>query len=160
MTMRALNSRKSQQGMSLLVSLIFLLLLTLIGISSMQNATLQEKMTTSVRLRNQSFQVAEAALRAGETAVQASTFTLAICSPGVACAPPAQSSQVISAGADTAGFTWVAAGSGFYTIQNLGTTTDAVNVTPAGTSATLYRVTAAGLSGTSRSVVESIYAKY
>ncbi len=32
-----------QRGMALLVSLVFLLLLTLIGISSMQNATLQEK---------------------------------------------------------------------------------------------------------------------
>ncbi|MCX7079150.1 MAG: PilX N-terminal domain-containing pilus assembly protein, partial [Pseudomonas sp.] len=35
---------KSERGMALLVSLVFLLLLTLIGISSMQNATLQEKM--------------------------------------------------------------------------------------------------------------------
>ena len=35
----------------LLVSLVFLLLLTLIGISSMQNATLQEKMASSVTLR-------------------------------------------------------------------------------------------------------------
>lgn len=34
---------RAQRGMALLVSLVFLLLLTLIGISSMQNATLQEK---------------------------------------------------------------------------------------------------------------------
>ena len=34
----------AQRGMALLVSLVFLLLLTLIGLSSMQNATLQEKM--------------------------------------------------------------------------------------------------------------------
>lgn len=34
----------SQRGMALLVSLVFLLVLTLIGLSSMQNATLQEKM--------------------------------------------------------------------------------------------------------------------
>ena len=49
-------SARSQRGMALLVSLVFLLLLTLIGISSMQNATLQEKMAGSVSLRNQSFQ--------------------------------------------------------------------------------------------------------
>jgi type IV pilus assembly protein PilX len=34
-----------------------------------------------------------------------------------------------------------------------------VNV-PINTRATLYRVTAVGITGTSRSVVESIYAKY
>ena len=46
----------TQRGMALLVSLVFLLLLTLIGLSSMQSATLQEKMAGSVALRNQSFQ--------------------------------------------------------------------------------------------------------
>ena len=40
----------AQRGMALLVSLVFLLLLTLIGLSSMQNATLQEKMAGSVEL--------------------------------------------------------------------------------------------------------------
>lgn len=147
----------AQRGMTLLVSLVFLLLLTLLGISSMNNATLQEKMSTSVRLRNQSFQMAEAALRAGETAVQATGYTLAVCASP--CALPL-SGQVAAAGTDASGATWVSANNGFYTVQNLGTTTDAVNVTPAGTSATLYRVTAAGIVGTSRSVVESIYAKY
>ena len=39
-----------QRGMALLVSLVFLLLLTLIGISSMQNANLQEKMANSINL--------------------------------------------------------------------------------------------------------------
>jgi type IV pilus assembly protein PilX len=55
--------------------------------------------------------------------------------------------------------TWVASGSGFYGVQNIGTTLTAVNV-PSNTSATLYRVTAVGIAGNSRSVVESIYAKY
>ena len=71
---------RAQRGMALLVSLVFLLLLTLIGISSMQNATLQEKMASSVTLRNQSFQIAEAALRIGESAVQLDTYTLPVCS--------------------------------------------------------------------------------
>jgi hypothetical protein len=50
-------------------------------------------------------------------------------------------------------------GNGFYGVQNIGTTLTAVNV-PSNTSATLYRVTAVGITGTSRSVVESVYAKY
>jgi type IV pilus assembly protein PilX len=153
--------RKSQQGMALLISLVFLLLLTLIGISSMQSATLQEKMAGSVTLRNQSFQLAEASLRIGESAVQLATYTLAVCGTTAQCAPPAESSTVTGAGLNsTSGVTWIAAGGGFYGVQNIGTTLAAVNV-PSNTSATLYRVTAVGIVGNNiRSVVESIYAKY
>ncbi|MHC8388511.1 pilus assembly PilX family protein [Pseudomonas sp. MDT2-39-1] len=149
----------TQRGMALLVSLVFLLLLTLIGLSSMQNATLQEKMAGSVSLRNQSFQGAEAALRVGESAVQLDSYSLPVCSQ---CAPPADASTITAAGAgasSTSGVTWIASGRGFYGVQNIGTTVNAVNV-PSNTSATLYRVTAVGIAGNSRSVVESIYAKY
>ncbi|TPG81177.1 pilus assembly PilX family protein [Pseudomonas mandelii] len=149
----------SQRGMALLISLVFLLLLTLIGLSSMQNATLQEKMAASVTLRNQSFQGAESALRVGESAVQLDTFSLLVCSGTTQCAPPAESSTITGAGFNsTSGVTWIASGSGFYGVQNIGTTLTAVNV-PSNTSTTLYRVTAVGIAGNSRSVVESIYAK-
>ncbi|WP_223451761.1 MULTISPECIES: PilX N-terminal domain-containing pilus assembly protein [unclassified Pseudomonas] len=150
----------AQRGMALLVSLVFLLLLTLIGISSMQNATLQEKMASSVTLRNQSFQIAEAALRIGESAVQLDTYTLPVCS-GNQCLPPAESSTLTAAGLNSfSGVTWIAAANGFYGVQNIGTTLNAVNV-PSNTSATLYRVTAVAIVGNNvRSVVESIYAKY
>ena len=151
---------RAQRGMALLVSLVFLLLLTLIGISSMQNATLQEKMASSVTLRNQSFQIAEAALRIGESAVQLDTYTLAVCS-GNQCLPPAESSTITAAGLNAfSGVTWVAAANGFYGVQNIGTAKNAVNV-PSNTSATLYRVTAVAIVGNNvRSVVESIYAKF
>ena len=156
----AFNQRQNQRGMALLVSLVFLLLLTLIGLSSMQSANLQEKMAGSVSLRNQSFQTAEAALRIGESAVQLDSYSLAVCASATQCAPPAESSVVSAAGLNsTSGVTWVAAGNGFYGVQNIGTTLTAVNV-PSNTSATLYRVTAVGIAGTSRSVVESVYAKY
>jgi type IV pilus assembly protein PilX len=128
-----------QQGMALLISLVFLLLLTLIGISSMQNATLQEKMAGSVTLRNQSFQLAEATLRMGESAVQLATYTLAVCGTTAQCAPPAESATVTAPGLNsTSGVTWVAAGGGFYGVQNIGTTLTAVNV-PSNTSATPCR---------------------
>ena len=148
---------QAQRGMALLVSLVFLLLLTLIGLSSMQNATLQEKMAGSVSLRNQSFQGAEAALRVGESAVQLDSYSLPVCSQ---CAPPAEATSITAAGLNSSsGVTWIASGSGFYGVQNIGTTLNAVTV-PSNTSATLYRVTAVGIAGNSRSVVESIYAKY
>ncbi|WP_339101029.1 PilX N-terminal domain-containing pilus assembly protein [Pseudomonas atacamensis] len=156
----SLQQRQAQRGMVLLVSLVFLLLLTLIGLSSMQSANLQEKMAGSVSLRNQSFQAAEAALRIGESAVQLDSYSLAVCSGTSQCLPPAESSSVSSAGFNsTSGVTWIAAGNGFYGVQNIGTTLTAVNV-PSNTSATLYRVTAVGIAGNSRSVVESVYAKY
>ncbi|MBC3349294.1 MULTISPECIES: PilX N-terminal domain-containing pilus assembly protein [Pseudomonas] len=150
-----------QRGMALLVSLVFLLLLTLIGLSSMQSATLQEKMTSSVMLRNQSFQVAEAALRVGESAVQAEAYSLPVCTTATQCAPPAESATLTAAGRNSSsGVTWIAVPGGFYGVQNLGTTLTAVNV-PINTSATLYRITAVAVVGNNqRSVVESIYAKY
>ncbi|MFY0728542.1 pilus assembly PilX family protein [Pseudomonas sp. NFX15] len=151
---------RNQRGMALLVSLVFLLLLTLIGLSSMQSATLQEKMAGSVALRNQSFQNAEAALRVGESAVQRDSYALPVCSGIVQCAPPSESASITGAGfSTTSGVIWIASGNGFYGVQNIGVSRDAVNV-PINTQATLYRVTAVGLAGHSRSVVESIYAKY
>jgi type IV pilus assembly protein PilX len=127
----------------------------------MQSATLQEKMTSSVMLRNQSFQMAEAALRMGENAVQVETYSLPVCTTAIQCAPPAESATRNVAGRDSAsGVTWVAVPGGLYGVQNLGTTLAAVNV-PSGTSATLYRITAIAMLGNNqRSVVESIYAKY
>lgn len=149
-----------QRGMALLVSLVFLLLLTLIGLSSMQSATLQEKMAGSVVLRNQSFQSAEAALRVGEGTVQKDSYALPVCSSIVQCAPPSESSTITAAGFNaSSGVTWIASGNGFYGVQNIGASQGAVNV-PINTPAMLYRVTAVGIAGHSRSVVESIYAKY
>lgn len=55
-----------QRGAALIISLIFLLLMTLIGVSSMQSTTLQERMAGNTRDRNLAFQAAEAGLRAGE----------------------------------------------------------------------------------------------
>lgn len=154
-----------QRGAVLVVALIFLLLVTLIGVSSMQNATMQEKMAGSVTFKNQSFQVAEAALRLGENAVQASTYTLAPCANAAACAPPTDSTSTnLAVGPGLNGITWFGNGTntGFYGVQFLGTNGDVVNV-PTGCaradSVKLFRITAVGIYGISRTVVESMYAK-
>ncbi|AJE14262.1 MAG: PilX N-terminal domain-containing pilus assembly protein [Pseudomonadota bacterium] len=57
---------KAQSGSALIISLIFLLVLTMIGVASIQDSTLQERMAGNERDRNIAFQAAEAALRAGE----------------------------------------------------------------------------------------------
>lgn len=152
-----------QTGMVLLVSLVFLLLLTLVGVSSMQNATLQEKMAGSVTVRNQSFQAAEEILRLGESAIQVAGYSLAACTTTAGCAPPADSTTVTAAVNSSAGVPWVAvpARGGFYVIQNIGTTATPVNRPPtcsASSTVTLYRVTASAVHGVSRTVLESIYA--
>jgi type IV pilus assembly protein PilX len=149
--------------MVLLVSLVFLLLLTLLGISSMQNATLQEKMAGSVTVRNQSFQTAEAVLRVGESSIQVSGYALAKCISDK-CAPPAEStSSTLAAGTNsTSGVLWYAVtGGGFYGVQNLGTTATPITRPPTCSSSstvTLYRVTAVANQGVSKTVLESIYA--
>lgn len=149
-----------ERGMALLVSLVFLLVLSLIGLSSLQNATLQEKMAASLVRHNRAFQAAEAALRLGESAVRQGDYSLPLCADPVRCAPPAESTVVSGAGFNEASaVTWIATGEGFYAVQNLGTVLNAVGLPP-DTSATLYRVTAIGLAGQARSVLESIYAKY
>lgn len=64
--MRRLNL---QQGTTLIVCLIFMLLLTIIGVGAMRSATLQERMAGNARDSNVAFQAAEAALRDAETYV-------------------------------------------------------------------------------------------
>jgi type IV pilus assembly protein PilX len=59
----------TQRGAILIVALIMLLLLTIIGLSSMRGTSLQESMTGNMRDSNLSLQAAEAALRKGETVV-------------------------------------------------------------------------------------------
>lgn len=56
----------SQQGSALIVALVFLLAMTLIGVTSMQSTTQQESMAGNVRNYNLAFQAAEAALRSAE----------------------------------------------------------------------------------------------
>lgn len=68
------RERRHQAGSALMICLIFMLLLTIIGIGAMQSATLQERMAGNSRDQNLAFQAAEAALRAGEQELQGSTI--------------------------------------------------------------------------------------
>lgn len=62
--------RCNQRGVTLVVSLIFLLLLTILGITAMNTSTLQEKMSGNLRDQDMALQAAESALRGGETALR------------------------------------------------------------------------------------------
>lgn len=64
--MIAYSTHHKQQGVVLVVSLIMLVLLTLIGVTSMRVTSLEEKMAGNAKSANLAFQVAESALREGE----------------------------------------------------------------------------------------------
>ena len=58
--------KRSQQGITLIVALIFLVVLTLLGVGSIQDTVLEEKMAASLRFKDIAFQEAEAVLREAE----------------------------------------------------------------------------------------------
>lgn len=88
---------QSQRGVALVTGLIFLLLLTLLVVSLLRDATLEERMAANARSRQQALQAADAMLRDAEMFIETSgapfspfnpaSFTTA-CSQGL-CTRPA-----------------------------------------------------------------------
>ena len=89
--MTATRSRRRQQrGISLIVSLVLLVVVTLVGLASMRGVSLQARMSATTHDRSLAFQAAEAALREAEartaTAV-AGNFPANGCADGYCAAP-------------------------------------------------------------------------
>ena len=59
-----------QQGVALVMAMVFLLILTLIGVSALSSTSLQEKMAGNSQNKHAAFQAAESALIEGEALVQ------------------------------------------------------------------------------------------
>lgn len=155
---------RTQQGMALFVSLIFLLLLTIIGVVGMQNATLQEKMAGNSKFKNESLQYAEGGLRQGESIIARSVANGSglVCDActGDACRVPVWGQASGSLDTDSCNVWKRSADSrSLFYIQNLGQSTSAVNIVE-GKSATLYRITAVSSVGNATTALESIYAAY
>ena len=66
-----LHRPHTQSGMVLLMALIMLLLVTLLGVTSVRMLTVEERMATNAFDRNLAFQAAETALREGEALADA-----------------------------------------------------------------------------------------
>jgi type IV pilus assembly protein PilX len=64
------SHERRQRGTVLVISLIVLLVMTLIGITSMQTTVLEERMAGNLRDRNLSFQAAEAGLQLALTYIE------------------------------------------------------------------------------------------
>jgi len=68
--------KSSQRGAVLILSLVMLLALTFIGVASISNSTLQERIVGGTRDQQVAFEAAEAALRVGEAMAVTYTGTL------------------------------------------------------------------------------------
>ena len=80
-----------ERGMVLITSLIILLVLTLLGLASIQNTNMEERMAGNLRAENVAFQAAEAALRGGEACLVAQVARPTVdenLGPSSACGSP------------------------------------------------------------------------
>lgn len=62
-----MNGLKQQQGAALIFAMVFLLMLTLIGVTASKVTSLEERMAGNTRERDLAFEAAEAALRDAES---------------------------------------------------------------------------------------------
>ncbi|MCP8900320.1 pilus assembly PilX family protein [Gilvimarinus xylanilyticus] len=67
MKQKAMMSFNKQSGVTLIVGLIMVLLLTIIGLAAIRGSNMQEMMAGNARDRHVAFEAAEAALRDGES---------------------------------------------------------------------------------------------
>ena len=152
-------SVSGQQGVVLIISLVFLLMLSLLAGASMQNATLQEKVAGSLSLHESAFQNAETLLRTAEAQLTVPGFAKRQCSTPKTCLPPPEALGNEGAPIGDSGVQWVASAQGYVGIQYLGLTDDPAGRLPheQDKQHALYRVTAIGVQGAARSVLESIH---
>jgi len=157
------KSCRSQTGVALAASLIFLLITTIAAVTAVQISTSQELMAANVRFKNDSFQAAEKALRVAEKLLHDDPDPHSSVCSGAGCSieqivfdtgislPPA-GWHVIPASAETNGMTL------WYRIINLGQTHAPANVISAAPG-TLYRVVVVSFRGNTRTILESIYVR-
>jgi type IV pilus assembly protein PilX len=181
------RSPAQARGAALIISLVILVVITLLGVASLRNVVLEEKMVTNYYDRSLAFQAAEAGLRAGEALAlsqaqaipphaqgQAQTVPTAAsqcsssCNGGI-CSPPGEfcparwNMDTFSGWVNVTGLslTSQAGNAPQYFIEYLGNTFPCDPATPTSNlSCARYRVTARSNAGDGRAVVmlQSIYA--
>lgn len=145
--------RKDQCGTVLLICMTLLMLLGLFGLSAMQVATQQQRMSTNLQTSLRAFEAAESLLRQAEARLPAVGIA-----PCGFCLPPPEAEWIrpgLPPGGS--GLRWQTADSGLYLVQNLGQNKAATHM-PENLTVTLYRVTAVGLEREARVVLESVFA--
>lgn len=164
MSPRHCSPQLSQQGSALLISMVLLLLLSLAAIAGVKTSISQERMAANLKLKNESFQAAEAGMRYVEGQVR----TLAVVLPAEVCAGAACEIDAAALDIDqlsSPGDGWIAvpeasagnAASVWYRVVRLGDSEIPVNLSASAPS-TLYRISVVGFKGTTRTVLEGTYA--
>ncbi len=75
------NIKKQQRGISLVIVMIFLVILSVLGVTAMQGSTLSSRIARNEADRNLAFQAAEAALHDAELDIKGLRFDNAVCVP-------------------------------------------------------------------------------
>ncbi|MEH6688553.1 MAG: PilX N-terminal domain-containing pilus assembly protein [Halopseudomonas sabulinigri] len=155
------GSERRQRGAALLVSLVFLLLMSLAAVAGVRSATSQERMVANLQQRSLGFQSAEAGLRWLEQQIRQNALRL----PAERCEQPI----CVAATGHALSVAWKALPaiareqlqSGnvqlWYRIERIGTSVMPRRVTVSSPS-TLYRLSVLSLNGNSRTVLEATYA--
>lgn len=89
MKMELKKCRQTEKGMALITVLVFLVVLTLVGITAMRSSGMQERMAGNLMDQDVSFQNTEAAVREGENWVNGLTY-LPIVATANCGVPPCQ----------------------------------------------------------------------
>lgn len=175
---------KQQKGMALVIALIFLVLLTIIGVAALGNNSMQGRMTYGASERNEAFQAADSAVLSGENWIASQTAQpVGTCtSTSSSCVPPAiwardgVTTPPIGITQLTSDTFWTGNGQSFsytipstaaqpqYIIEDLGHDDSgslSIGQGPPGFQTYYFQVTARGFGAqsTSRSLVQSVYAK-
>ena len=160
----AITHQTSQHGAALLISLVFMLILSIICASALQSTTLQERMAGNARDSNSAFQAAEAALREGEKVLQGAALSAFNGNNGlykqcsgtaVECTPPDWNVTTSTGWRTANGISGVSNAPQFY-LQELKQLDDPLAPLDAGTPVKLitnYRITARGFGVSDRSIV-------
>lgn len=90
------HTPRHARGAALIVSLILLVLITLVGVASLRNVVLEERMSANYFDRSLAFQAAEAGLRAGEAVAEAQAAATPRHAQALALGVPVDASQCSS----------------------------------------------------------------
>ncbi|MEH6493746.1 pilus assembly PilX family protein [Halopseudomonas sp.] len=158
----------NQRGAALMVSLVFLLLLSLAALAGVRSATSQERMVANLHQRTLSFQAAEAGVRWVERQLRQHAMHLpasrcghAPCGEGSVSAQEAEAFAASWQSLPAAARESLGLQAGdiqlWYRLERIGSSAIPVRVEVSSPS-TLYRVSVLSQSGNSRTVVEATYA--
>ncbi len=162
--MRQRWHKHPESGSALLVCLMLVLVMTISTLAGIRIATGQERMAVNVKLKNDSLQAAESALRYVELWLRQNPNNLpADNCQGSACALPALTFDIEHSGAPGADWQQLpvtAADNGtitWFRVVRLGHSAVPANHATSGTSV-LYRLSVVSQHGSTRTVLESVYA--